>query len=144
MSTKVNVDFEQLKKLRDGLGKFEEQGRNQVCVEFAKELAARLLRLVKKRTPVGVYPAGSGMVGGTLRRTWKISEIKKRGQSYDIEIINSTEYASYVEYGYRTRGCAGWVPGKFMLTMSVREIQSSTQAGLQRKLEKKLVEVLNS
>ena len=36
----------------------------------AKELAARLLAKVIKRTPVGQYPSGSGKVGGTLRRGW--------------------------------------------------------------------------
>ena len=37
----------------------------QFCESAAKELAARLLAKVIKRTPVGVYPSGSGMVGGT-------------------------------------------------------------------------------
>ena len=60
----------------DGINRLYEQLENadSVVEEFinacAKELAARLLSKVIKRTPVGQYPSGSGKVGGTLRRGW--------------------------------------------------------------------------
>ena len=54
-----------------GLKDFQQQqlGKLQNPDDFvescAKELAARLLRMVVKRTPVGQYPASSGKKGGT-------------------------------------------------------------------------------
>ena len=57
-----------------------------------------------------------------------------------IEIINPVEYASYVEYGHRTRNHKGWVEGKFMLTVSEDEIRRSAPRILEKKLEKYLKE----
>lgn len=57
-----------------------------------------------------------------------------------IEITNPTEYASYVEFGHRTKNHKGWVRGKFMLTISEQEIQEAAPAILERKLAKKLGE----
>jgi hypothetical protein len=113
----------------------------------AKELAARLLAKVIKRTPVGQYPAETGKKGGTLRRGWtggKSSNaqayanslnVNKTGTDYIIEIINPVEYASYVEYGHRTRNHKGWVEGKFMLTISEDEIRQSAPRVLENKLK---------
>ena len=42
-----------------------------------------------------------GYVGGNLKRNWTVGDIQKIGDSYQVEIINPTEYASYVEYGHR-------------------------------------------
>ena len=53
-----------------------------------------------------------------------------------IEIINPVEYASYVEYGHRTRNHTGWVPGKFMMTISVQEIQSIAPDVLENKVRR--------
>lgn len=76
----------------------------------------------------------SGYVGGTLRRGWTVGDVIKNGATYEIEIINPVEYASYVEYGHRQRPGRyvpqigktlkrGWVPGRFMLTISERELE---------------------
>lgn len=113
----------------------------------AKELAARLLAKVIKRTPVGRYP---DRVGGTLRRGWTAGQnaksyanslhINHYSDVYIIEITNPVEYASYVEFGHRTRNHKGWVKGKFMLTISEQEIQASSIQILESKLKKKLEE----
>jgi hypothetical protein len=63
------------------------------------------------------------------------------GNTYVIEVVNPVEYASYVEFGHRTRGGNGWVEGKFMLTISEQEIQSSAASILENKLKRKLGEV---
>lgn len=72
MAKMGSADFSELKKLQENLNKMvgSEDARSKFCEDCAKELAARLLRSVIKRTPVGVYPASSGKVGGTLRRGW--------------------------------------------------------------------------
>ena len=120
----------------------------------AKELAARLLAKVIKRTPVGDYPKSSGKKGGTLRRGWtgeKSSsaqayanslKVNRVGGAYVIEVINPVEYASYVEFGHRTRGGKGWVEGKFMLTISEQELERDAPRVLENKLKKKLEECL--
>lgn len=121
----------------------------------AKELAARLLTKVIKRTPVGEYDKGTGKVGGTLRRGWtggrtsggstyaQSLKVNQYGGVYHIELINPTEYASYVEYGHRTRGGKGWVKGKFMMTLSAEEIQRTAPAILEKKIQTKLKECFN-
>ncbi|WP_410743920.1 HK97 gp10 family phage protein, partial [Clostridium neonatale] len=75
-----------------------------------------------------------GRTGGTLRNGWAIGQITQKGNSYTIEIINPVEYASYVEYGHRqTPGRfvpaigkklkKSWVRGRFMMTLSINEIE---------------------
>lgn len=105
----------------------------------ARELAQRLMAKVIKRTPVGKYPAGTGKVGGTLRRGWSQGgkyKIYHSASACMIEISNPVEYASYVEYGHRTANHTGWVPGHFMMTISVEEIQRDAPAILERKIKK--------
>jgi hypothetical protein len=59
---------------------------------------------------------------------------------YQIEIINPVHYASYVEYGHRTRNHQGWVSGRFMLTISEKELDGQKEKILERKLKKYLGE----
>lgn len=142
-----SVDYRQLERLRDKLEKFQEFDRDQFCRDMAKELAARLLAKVVRRTPVGVYKKGSGKVGGTLRRGWTAEdsmEIRKEGNNYVITIINPTPYASYVEYGHRTSNHRDWVPGRFMLTISEKEIQRIAPKLIEKKLYQKLKEAFGN
>ena len=174
-----------MKKLQQQL--LELQKTNEDFLEkCAKELAARLLAKVIKRTEPGDYSKEievvakrnskyhkkgdtykkkinpSGKMGGTLRRGWiaKTHEeaeagsgkpgaaeaaqyanslpIKREGDLFVVEIVNPVEYASYVEYGHRTAGHKGWVPGKHMLTISEREIQAIAPGVLEARLRKVL------
>ncbi len=155
MASWGSADYKQLKKLRDRLNQLNSAEFDKFCEACCKELAARLLALVIPKTPVGKYPPGSGKKGGTLRRGWGAKSAKeassyaqslhvsKHGNSYTVEIINPIEYASYVEYGHRTRGGAGWVPGRYMLTISEEKLSQMTPAILEQKLQAKLKEVFN-
>lgn len=153
MARNGDVDFRDLENFRRKLE--ENLGGNQVDLFIeacAKELAARLLAKVIKRTPVGQYPKSSGKKGGTLRRGWTNGKsqaanayanslkVNHFGDTFVIEIINPVEYASYVEFGHRTRGGAGWVEGRFMLTISEQEIERDAPKILENKLKKKLGE----
>lgn len=91
----------------------------------------------------------NGYKGGSLRDAWTILPIEKQGQAYTVTIINNLEYASYVEYGHRQtpgryvpalgkRLKAGWVKGRFMLTISRQEVETLAP----RTLEKLLREAL--
>lgn len=88
----------------------------------------------------------SGYQGGILRRSWTVGEINRNGENYEIEISNPVQYASYVEYGHRQtpgqyipalgkRAKKAWVPGKFMMTISEKELQKMTPKLLEKKLE---------
>lgn len=135
------------------------ESRDPFIEAAAKEIAARLLSKVKKRTPVGVYSGESytcatvggkshkgskkkGRVGGNLRRNWVINPIRKQGNVYIVEIENPTKYAPYVEYGHRTSNHTGWVPGHFMMTISEKEIKAIAPRVLEAKLKKWLSEAV--
>ena len=143
-----NFNIDGLKKFRDELNKLQDPDKFvEAC---AKELAARLLRMVVKRTPVGEYPKSSGKKGGTLRRGWTGEKrssaqnyadsltVHHFGDTYVIEIVNPVEYASYVEYGHRTANHKGWVKGKFMMTISEQELQKIAPKVLENKIKKYL------
>lgn len=131
-------DYKQLQRLQKKMQKYEQLDSKQFCENVAKEIAARLLRKVIKRTPVET---------GTLRRAWTLDNqyfhVAKRGNEYEIEIINSMEYASYVEYGHRTRGHDGWVHGYFMLTQAEMEMEKVMPKLIEKRLQEKLGEIFN-
>lgn len=159
------VDYRQLKRLQERMQKLEKIELEKFCEAMAKELAARMLAKVIKRTPVGQYDDGT--VGGTLRRGWtskshreaelsatfgggsgakKFAEsiiVTKKGNIYEIEIINPVDYASYVEFGRRTRNHKGWVPGRFMMTISADELQKDAPKIIEKKLVKLLGDAMN-
>lgn len=159
------VDYKQFEEFKKKLEKLQQADLQKFCEAAAKELAARLLRKVIKRTLPGEYPPNSGITGGTLRRGWtsKTYEeakagkgngkdgaayanslpIRQTGNVYTIDIINPVEYAPYVEFGHRTRGHKGWVPGRFMLTESEIELDRAAPGILEKKLVKFLGEHLN-
>lgn len=152
MGNMGKFDFKQMEKLRDELNRLQDP--QKFVEECTKELAARLLRLVIKRTPVGQYANSTGKNGGTLRRGWTANkrapakayaesmEITKEGNVYKIEIVNPVEYASYVEYGHRTANHKGWVKGQFMMTISEQELQQMAPVILERKIRNYLGDVI--
>lgn len=163
------VNFDDIKRFRDNLEKnFNRAEVDKFIESCAKELAARLLAKVVKRTPVGNYSGDSytcaggqahkgskisGKVGGTLRRGWtggksggatayaQSLKVNRFGDTFVIEIINPVEYATYVEFGHRTRNHKGWVEGHFMLSISEGEIKRDAPKILEKKLKKKLEDV---
>ena len=146
MATWGKCDFKQLRDLQKQIEKLQKADLKEFCEAVSKELAARLLAKVIKRTPVGQYPASSGKVGGTLRRGWTGEKqqnaksyanslpVTQSGSIYEITIINPVEYASYVEFGHRTRNHKGWIEGRFMLTKSEMEVEGQAQKIIEKKL----------
>ncbi len=151
------VNYQQLKAFERRLAKLARADYQKFCEACAKELAARLLAKVIDRTPV---------IDGVLRRGWTAGknntsdkgnvigvagksgfaqslEIKVSNGVYEIEIINPVDYASYVEFGHRSRGHVGWTKGKFMMTISADELDQQAPAILERKLFNMLKEVFD-
>lgn len=152
MSSWGSFDFSEFKRFQQKVDKLCQNDLDAFCRDCARELAARLLGKVIRRTPVGVYTGGK--VGGTLRRGWtggksagaeyaKSLSVSKQGNDYVIEVINPTDYASYVEFGHRTRGGKGWIDGRFMLTISENELKSQAPQILERKLDELLRQVFS-
>lgn len=151
-----------MKELQKKLNEISQGDVEAFIDACAKELVARLLAKVIKRTPVGQYPESSGKKGGTLRRGWTSKSyeeakgasgkggsakayadsltIQHVGNVLVIEIVNPVEYASYVEFGRRTANHRGWVQGQFMLTISEQEIQNIAPKVLESKIKKFLGE----
>lgn len=158
------TDYKQLKRVQEKLQRLAETDFDRVCRELSQELAQRLLAKTIRRTPVGVKPGyataetldtyWSGYVGGRLRRGWTVGDVIKNGSTYEVEIINPVEYASYVEYGHRQRPGRyvpqigktlkrGWVPGRFMLTISERELEVDGPKIIEKRVMEALKEALD-
>ena len=133
MARGIRCDYRQLRDLQRRLQRLSDGDMDAFCRRTANELSARLLRKVRQRTPVDT---------GTLRRGWDVGEIRKDGDTYEIEIINPTEYGPYVEYGHRTANHRGWVRGRFMLKMSEQDLEQMAPALIQQKLYLFLKEAL--
>lgn len=167
-----SCDFKQLKDLQKKMEKFEQNDLEEFCEMCAKQLAARLLKRVINRTPVGKYkgkpvfyvtgekgtPIDSSRhlvafdgkntrQGGTLRRSWseenKVIHVKHKRNEFICEIVNSTEYAIYVEYGHRTADHKGWVNGRFILEKATLELDKQAPRIVEKELMKKLGEIFN-
>jgi bacteriophage protein of unknown function (DUF646) len=134
-SSKIKVQFDGLKEFQKTIENMEKE-KEQLMIDTIKELAARLLRKVIKRTPSDT---------GNLRRNWTVSDVRKNSGNYEIEVSNSTEYASYVEFGHRQtpgrfvpaigkRLKKSWVKGKFMLTISEDELKRQAPAVIEKKI----------
>ena len=140
----MGADYRQLAKFQKDIEKLNSQQKDEFLQACAKELAARLLRKVIKRTPSSSGYLRRGWTGGVNQNAASYANslsITHVGNKYQIDVINPVEYASYVEYGHRTRNHKGWVDGKFMLTISETELNNSSDKILQAKLNKFMKEV---
>lgn len=172
MSKWGSCDFQQLKRLQKKMEKFEENDLEEFCELCAKQLASRLLKRVIKRTPVGDYsgkpvfyvtgkpgtPIGDTRYlavfngkntrqGGTLRRSWneenKTFHVEHKGNEFVCEIVNSTEYAIYFEYGHRRADHKGWIKGRFVLEKSTLELDKQAPRIIEKMLMQKLGEIFD-
>lgn len=90
----------------------------QLVIQIAYELQGR----VKERTPRQT---------GRLQDSWTVGKIQRRGDEYYIEVYTNVDYAEPVEYGHRTRGGKGFVPGKHMMELSLEELSDRLPMYLQ-------------
>lgn len=138
-------DFRQLAKLTENVKALNDGIANNFTKDVANEIALRLIRMIKQKTPVNT---------GTLRNGWSVNIIEN-GKNYTIEIINPIEYASEVEYGHRQEAGRyvpalgkklkkSWVQGKFMMTMSISEINQLTPRIVEDKVWKEIKRCFNA
>lgn len=123
MASMGNVDIREFKKFQQELNKIADEAKiQQFCEARAKELAARLLATVIKRTPVGDYTKEitvtakrdskkhkkgdtytkkvnpSGKKGGTLRRGWTAQ--KSGSGSEGLETNNAAQYIDGIKVNH--------------------------------------------
>ena len=140
----MGADFKQLTEFTKKIEQLNDQQKEEFLESCCKELAARLLAKVIKRTPSDSGTLRRGWTGGQSQNASAYANslnIIKMGNKYRIDITNPIEYASYVEYGHRTSNHQGWVNGHFMLTISEQELNSMSDAILQKKLNKFMKDV---
>ncbi|RXZ77252.1 HK97 gp10 family phage protein [Paenibacillaceae bacterium] len=159
----AKFDFSEFKRMKKNLENAD-QHIEQFIRDFVHEMAMRAFRKIRKRTPSS---------NGQLRRAWTVGEVIKTGDSYTVEIFNNLEYASYIENGFRAHWIPGiwegntfryiagykppkgepggmyvgpkdgWVEGKFMLAISMKEIERALPGYLQRRQNQLLEDILS-
>ena len=132
MSKWGKFDFSEFEHLAKTFKKAaDERVIERFIEDFLLEMAFRALRKIKKRTPVDT---------GALRRNWQVGRVIRQGNTYVIEIYNNTDYTSFVEFGHRFGiDLTQWMEGRFMMTISMQEIERE----LPRYLEKRMIKLLN-
>jgi len=121
-----NFDFREFEKYRDNLKEMEKAmpGFLEDCV---LELAERLLDNSIARTPADQKE---------VRRGWTIGKVSITSNGAEIEVLNANESSSYVEYGQRLANGRGWIEGKFMMTISVKELEQQIPTVLEKKMKR--------
>jgi len=105
-------DFEKyIKEFKELNSEFETFLKNWITKQ-----GAILITKTKERTPVDT---------GNLRNSWFSGKYKREQNKAQIEINNSAEYASFVEYGTPKRPNWKWADGAKMLTKSLYEMEQS-------------------
>lgn len=124
----ISVDTTELKAFADAIENLAGPQKETLFHNCLNDLGNRLLALVKPRTPVR---------SGNLRLGWDnaVGSPTSSGSTYSLEVINPTPYASYVEYGHRTRGGGSWVEGRFFLTMAEADLEKVAPSAVKKQVE---------
>jgi ribosomal protein S10 len=128
----AKVKYKHLVKLRDELERLQQENLDRFQKDMVKELAERLLKNAVKRTPMS-FP--------NRREGWTIGSIHHSNGSYEVEVYNNSKNAYSVEWGYQTEDKIGWVPGRFMLHISEKELELDADRIVEDKLMKLLRKV---
>ena len=101
----MNDGFD-LREINAFLEKLDAIDTEKACKELMNEVGKLYLSAVVKKTPAS-KKTKSNVTSGTLRRSWHTDGVRKIGDDYVVEIINSAKnnkgmpYGLYVEEGHR-------------------------------------------
>lgn len=123
-----SFDFSDFQKFAEKIERAGQRVKPQM-LKLTKKAGARLLSGAIRNTKMYVKRDT-----GTLERGWGVSGVVHRAGvgAYEITVSNTasdggTKYATYVEYGHRTKkrkdGSRGWVQGRYMLTRAKRDVE---------------------
>lgn len=161
---KLNSDFRDLFSWIDGIktnlaSRQVDQWLRIVLTDAANEF----IEVLMKNTPVGptYYKIYLGdEIPGTLRNAWKtdninMSVIKRNTGLYEINIVNKTKYASWVNYGHyqqvgrfvytiKAKLKKPYVSGSYFMELSEKEFQQDYDNVIKRLVEAWLTEVFRT
>lgn len=126
----MGFEYSEMRQLKQQLIELNKIS-HEIHMKVAKRIALLAIRKVKKMTPVDT---------GDLRNNWKFY-IRKKGNAFTILIYNQLEYASFVEKGHRIvvgGQTIGWVEGKFMLKLSMAEMERIAPNMWKKEVEKEM------
>lgn len=153
----MSTDFD-FKEFENYTKKFEKMTTefDEFLRNFLLKQAQRVVANAKRRTPVDTgamrasWGIGSQKISLTKVGSGKsvkidpenstIADISVVGNNFEVEIWNSVDYASYIEWGHRTRGGGSWVEGYYILTISISQVENAIPARFNNEFTKFLKE----
>lgn len=150
MRKSLYLDISELERMAERLRQLSKRDVIDFIRWLLPKIQQEIIGKVKLRTPVN---------SGDLRRRWQPGEIRITGNVIEAEVINDLEYASDVEYGFRSHFVPGYwegntfvyskgaktgmqvgppggrVPGRFMLKISLEEMERELPTYLDEKLQ---------
>lgn len=101
MATRMAREFERLVRSLEQLNADMELE----CKKALQVESHKVIRDAKRLTPVNT---------GLLRNSWYSNRIERQGDSWEKEVGNSSEYASFIENGFRSHFVPGeWIGNSF-------------------------------
>jgi len=155
----ISMDFSQFDRYFEKLSRFSRSGVDKVFRNTAQDAQNRLVRNIKRRTKVGVPPDWidaetqarywAGYTGGSLRDSWRLQGVKKKGNTYTCGAVTNLKYAPYYEFGHRQtpgrfvpaierRLKAGWVEGRFPARNALADVKKVLPKIMAAQLKKEL------
>lgn len=147
----------QVRGLDEVLSRLNEAQTDELCTEIVKGVTARLIDGAKKLTPFKTGHLRNGFTAGREvdGSTYMLTEtVTKQGRVFKYTLINSVEYAPYVEYGHRQtpgryvpaigkRLKRSEVEGRHMLLKAEQQVDAELDNYVAKKVEKKLKEIFD-
>ena len=111
---KAKINVKGLKKFQKEIQKLEKQSEREELIRGCLiEIANKMIADVKPITPDRT---------GRLRNAWQIEAIRQVGSLYEVIVENKAEYASFVEYGFKSHFVPGyWVGNMFVYDKNAKE-----------------------
>lgn len=132
-----------VKGLDEMLSKLNEAQTDEFCTQIVKDVSAKLIDGAKKLTPVRTGHLRLGFSGGKNvdgDMFMSAEAVTKMGRVFKYTLINSVEYAPYVEYGHRKPN-GGAVEGRHMLSKAEQQVNAELDSFVSKKAEKYLKEI---
>lgn len=131
-------DYDSFLKFRNSFYKMYQQFDSWLNAFLLNE-GMRFIAGVKPRTPVDT---------GDLRNHWQLEGITRSGDTLHCWFVNTMYYATFVEYGHAkpyksgaTEGSPDWIPGYFMMTVTLDQIERAMPARFDSAFKKFLLEL---
>lgn len=129
---RFEADFSALYAYRDRIGEFQKE-LDAFMEETVRQLGELAVAKLKEGTPVDT---------GELRKHWMLKDVRKNGIDWTAVLVNSMDYASYVNDGHALYGKAedggpkiGWVEGQFFVENGMLHFEAALPPVLEARIE---------